>query len=204
MKIVVIGGTGLIGSKLVTELIEHGHEAVAASPSLGVNTITGEGLAEALDGASVVVDVSNSPSFEYAAALGFFETSTRNLRAAEEAAGVRHHVVLSVVGTELLSESGYLRAKIAQEALIKASPIPYSIVHATQFFESIKKIAEDATYGNTMSLAPVLIPAHCGGRRREGIGSDRRRHTGERYRRGRGTRTVHLRHAHPTMPGRPK
>lgn len=156
MKIVVIGGTGLIGSKLVTELSEHGHEAIAASPTLGVNTITGEGLAAAVRGASVVVDVSNSPSFEYAAALGFFETSTRNLRAAEEAAGVGHHVALSVVGTELLSESGYFRAKIAQEALIKASPIPYSIVHATQFFESIKKIAEDATYGNTMSLAPVL------------------------------------------------
>ena len=156
MKIVVIGGTGLIGSKLVTELSEHGHEAIAASPSLGVNTITGEGLAEALDGASVVVDVSNSPSFEYAAALEFFETSTRNLRAAEEAAGVGHHVALSVVGTERLSESGYFRAKIAQEALIKASPIPYSIVHATQFFESIKKIAEDATYGNTIVMAPVL------------------------------------------------
>jgi uncharacterized protein YbjT (DUF2867 family) len=156
VKIVVIGGTGLVGSKLVTMLSEHGHEAVAASPSLGVNTITGEGLAEALDGASVVVDVSNSPSFQYAAALEFFETSTRNLRAAEEAAGVGHHAALSVVGTAFLSESGYVRAKIAQEALIKASPIPYSIVRATQFFESIKKIAEDATYGNTMSLPPVL------------------------------------------------
>ena len=156
MKVVVIGGTGLIGSKLVTELSEHGHEAVAASPRLGVNTITGQGLSEALEGASVVVDVSNSPSFEYASALEFFETSTRNLRAAEEVAGVGHHVALSVVGTQFLSESGYVRAKIAQEALIKASPIPYSIVHATQFFESIKKIAEDATYGNTMSLAPVL------------------------------------------------
>jgi uncharacterized protein YbjT (DUF2867 family) len=157
VKIVVIGGTRLIGSKLVTKLIEHGHEAVAASPRLGVNTITGEGLAAALDGARVVVDVSQSPSFEYAAALEFFETSTRNLRAAEEAAGVGHHVALAVVGTELLSESGYFRAKIAQETLIKASPIPYSIVHATQFFEFIKNIAQDATDGNTIRLAPVLF-----------------------------------------------
>lgn len=157
MKIVVIGGTGLIGSKLVTKLSEDGHEAVPASPSLGVNTITSEGLAAALDGASVVVDVSNSPSFESGPALEFFETSTRNLRAAEEAAGVGHHVALSVVGTELLSDSGYFRAKIAQEALIKSSPIPYSIVHATQFFEFIKSIAEAATDGNTIRLAPVLI-----------------------------------------------
>lgn len=157
MKIVVIGGTGLIGSKLVADLNEHGHEAVAASPSLGVNTITGEGLTAALDGASVVVDVSNSPSFEYAAALQFFETSTRNLRAAEEAAGVGHHVALSVVGTELMSESGYFRAKIAQEALIKASSIPYTIVHATQFFEFIKGIADAATDGTTIRVAPVLI-----------------------------------------------
>ena len=157
MKIVVIGGTGLIGSKLVTKLSEHGHEAVAASPSLGVNTITGEGLAAALDGASVVVDVSNSPSFEYAAALEFFETSTRNLRAAEEGAGVGHHVALSVVGTELLLESGYFRAKIAQEALIKASPIPYSIVRATQFFEFIQGIADAAADGNTVRVAPVLF-----------------------------------------------
>ncbi|MGH2489396.1 MAG: SDR family oxidoreductase [Candidatus Limnocylindria bacterium] len=157
MKIVVIGGTGLIGSKLVTKLSEHSHEAVPASPSLGVNTVTGEGLAEALDGASVVVDVSNSPSFEYAAALEFFETSTRNLRAAEEAAGVGHHVALSVVGTERLSESGYFRAKIAQEALIKAASIPYSIVHATQFFEFIESIAQAATDGNTIRLAPALI-----------------------------------------------
>ena len=156
MKIVVIGGTGLIGSKLVTELTSYGHQVIAASPSLGVNTITGEGLTEAVEDASVVIDVSNPPSMEAAAALEFFETSTRNLRAAEVAAGVGHHVALSVVGTERLSESGYLRAKIAQEALITASPIPYSIVHATQFFESIKKIAEDATYGNTMSLPPVI------------------------------------------------
>jgi uncharacterized protein YbjT (DUF2867 family) len=157
VRIVVIGGTGLIGSKLVTKLSEHGQEAVAASPSLGINTITGEGLAAALDGAAVVVDVSNSPSFEYAAALEFFETSTRNLRAAEAAAGVGHHVALSVVGAELLSESGYFRAKIAQEELIKASPIPYSIVKATPFFEVIKGIAEAPTDGNTIRIAPVLL-----------------------------------------------
>jgi uncharacterized protein YbjT (DUF2867 family) len=158
MKIVVIGGTGLIGSKLVTKLREQGHDAVAASPNSGVNTITGEGLAEVLKGAAVVVDVSNSPSFEDAAALTFFETSTRNLLAAEAEAGVRHHVALSVVGTERLSESGYMRAKIAQEKLIQGSSIPYSIVHATQFFEFVKSIAAAAaTDGNTVRLAPVLI-----------------------------------------------
>jgi len=157
MKIVVIGGTGLIGSKLVTKLNEQGHKAVAASPSRGVNTITGEGVAAAMEGASVVVDVSNSPSFEYRPALEFFQTSTRNLQAAETAAGVGHHVALSVVGTERLGESGYFRAKIAQEALIKASSIPYSIVHATQFFEFIKSIADAATDGNTVRLAPVLF-----------------------------------------------
>ena len=157
MKIVVIGGSGLIGSKLVRKLREHGHQVVAASPDTGVNTLTGEGLAEALDGADVVVDVSNSPSFEDAAVLKFFETSTGNLLAAEAAVGVRHHVALSVVGTERLSESGYFRAKIAQENLIRGSSIPYSIVHATQFFEFLKRIADDATDGNTVRLAPVLI-----------------------------------------------
>jgi uncharacterized protein YbjT (DUF2867 family) len=157
MKIVVIGGSGLIGSKLVNKLREHGHEAVPASPRSGVNTLTGEGLAEALEGAAVVVDVSNSPSFEDAAVLRFFETSTRNLLAAEAAAGVGHHVALSVVGTERLSESGYFRAKIAQENLIQGSAIPCSIVHATQFFEFIKSIADAATDGNTVRLAPVLI-----------------------------------------------
>jgi uncharacterized protein YbjT (DUF2867 family) len=157
MKIVVIGGSGLIGSKLVTKLDEHGHEAVAASPDSGVNTLTGDGLAEALEGAAVVVDVSNSPSFDDAAVLEFFETSTSNLLAAEAAAGVGHHVALSVVGTERLSESGYFRAKIAQEQLIGDSSIPYSIVHATQFFEFIKSIAAAATDGNTVRLAPVLI-----------------------------------------------
>src|SRR3989442_6113357 len=142
IKIVVVGGSGLIGSKLVKKLRERGHEAVAASRDSGVNTLTGEGLAEAIRGASVVVDVSNSPSFEDAAVLKVFETSTRNLLAAEAAAGVRHHVALSVVGTERLSESGYFRAKIAQEKMIKNSAIPYSIMHATQFFEFLKGLEE--------------------------------------------------------------
>src|SRR4051795_3837039 len=139
MKIVVIGGTGLIGSKLVNKVREHGHEAIAAAPNTGVNTVTGEGLAEVLKGASVVVDVSNSPSWEDAAVMKFFETSTRNLLTYEAAAGVRHHVALSVVGTERLLESGYFRAKMAQENLIKASSIPYSIIRATQFFEFVKQ-----------------------------------------------------------------
>ncbi|HEU4926960.1 MAG TPA: SDR family oxidoreductase [Vicinamibacterales bacterium] len=157
MKIVVIGGSGLIGSKLVTKLRERGHEAASTSPASGVNTLTGEGLTEALAGAAVVVDVSNSPSFEDAAALTFFQTSTGNLLDAEAAAGVGHHVALSVVGTERLSESGYMRAKLAQEDLIKESSVPYSIVHATQFFEFIKSIADAATDGETVRLAPVLI-----------------------------------------------
>ena len=157
MKIVVIGGSGLIGSKLVTKLREHGHEAVAASPNSGVNTVTGEGLAEVLKGASVAVDVSNSPSWEDNAVMKFFETSTRNLLASEAAAGVGHHVALSVVGSERLLESGYFRAKIAQEELIKSSSIPYSIVRATQFFEFIKSIADISTEGNTVRLPPVLI-----------------------------------------------
>jgi uncharacterized protein YbjT (DUF2867 family) len=157
MKIVVIGGSGLIGLKLVRKLLEHGYQVVAASPDSGVNTLTGEGLAEALDSAAVVVDVSNSPSFEDSAALKFFETSTGNLLDAEAAAGVGHHVALSVVGTERLSDSGYFRAKIAQERLIKRSSIQYSIVRATQFFEFIKRIADDATDGNTVRVAPVLI-----------------------------------------------
>jgi uncharacterized protein YbjT (DUF2867 family) len=157
MKIVVIGGSGLIGSKVVTQLGDQGHEVVAASPASGVNTLTGEGLAPALEGASVVVDVSNAPSFEDAAVLEFFETSTRNLLAAEATAGVGHHVALSVVGTERLSDSGYFRAKIAQEQLIERAAIPYSIVHATQFFEFIDRIADAATHGDTVRLAPVLI-----------------------------------------------
>ena len=157
MKIVVIGGTGLIGAKVVADLGEQGHEAVPASPRLGINTLTGEGLADALAGASVVVDVSNAPSFEDNAVLEFFQTSTRNLLAAEAAAGVGHHVALSVVGTERLAESGYFRAKIAQEQLIRDSPIPYSIVHATQFFEFIPSIADAATDGDTVRLAPAFI-----------------------------------------------
>ena len=157
MKAVVIGGTGLIGAKVVKNLRDMGHEVLAASPDSGVNTITGEGLGEALKGASVVVDVSNSPSFEDKAVMTFFETSTGNLLAAEAEAGVGHHVALSVAGTDRLPESGYLRAKLAQEKLIKASPIPYSIVHATQFFEFVKRIADEATQGDTVHLAPVLI-----------------------------------------------
>ena len=143
MKIVVIGATGLIGSKLVTKLDDRGHETVAASPDTGVDTLTGEGLADAVAGAAVVVDVSNAPSFEDAAVLEFFDTSTRNLLAAEAAGGVGHHVALSVVGTERLTESGYLRAKLAQEELIKVSSIPYSIVRATEIFESMNRIAAD-------------------------------------------------------------
>src|SRR5438874_7882337 len=157
MKIVVIGGTGLIGSKVVIMLSQQGHEAVAASPSRGVNTITGEGVAAAMDGASVVVDVSNSPSFEYRAALDFFQTSTRNLQAQEKAAGVGHHVALSVVGTDRLTESGYFRAKIAQEKMIKTSAIPYSIVHATQFFEFLKSLADISFDGDKVRLPPVLF-----------------------------------------------
>ena len=157
MKIVVIGGTGLIGSKLVKKLREHGHEAVAAAPNTGVNTLTGEGLAEVLKGASVVVDVSNSPSWEDSAVLKFFETSTRNLLTHEAAAGVRHHVALSVVGTDQLSESGYFRAKIAQEKLIKESSIPYSVVHATQFFEFLKGLADISMVGDKVHLPPVLF-----------------------------------------------
>lgn len=157
MTIIVIGGTGLIGSKLVTWLRDQGHRAVAASPDTGVNTVTGEGLAPALSGADVVVDVSNSPSFEDSAVLKFFETSTWNLLAAEITAGVRHHVALSVVGTPRLSESGYFRGKIAQEKLISESSVPYTIVRATQFYEFIKSIGDRATEGNTVRLAPVLF-----------------------------------------------
>src|SRR5215472_3962935 len=157
MKIVVIGGTGLIGSKLVNQLREEGHEAVAAAPNTGVNTLTGEGLVEVLKGASVVVDVSNSPDWEDAAVLKFFETSTRNLLTYEASAGVGHHVALSVVGTDRLSESGYFRAKIAQEKLIKESSIPYSIVHATQFFEFLKGLADMSTDGGKVRLPHALF-----------------------------------------------
>jgi uncharacterized protein YbjT (DUF2867 family) len=157
MRIVVIGGTGLIGSKLVTDLRAQGHEPVAAAPNTGVNTLTGEGLAEAVAGAQVVVDVSNAPSWEDAAVLEFFETSTRNLLEAEAAAGVGHHVALSIVGTERISGSGYIDAKVAQEKLIENSAIPYTIVHATQFFEFATRIADEATDGNTVRVPPVLI-----------------------------------------------
>ena len=157
MKIVVIGGTGLIGSKLVPKLRDHGHEAVAASPNSGVNSVTGEGLAEVMKGTSVVVDVSNAPAWEDTAVMNFFETSTRNLLSQEATAGVRHHVALSVVGSERMLESGYFRAKIAQENLIKGSSIPYSIVRATQFFEFVKGIADLSTNGSTVRLPSALI-----------------------------------------------
>lgn len=157
MKIVVIGGTGLIGSRLVKGLREHGHEAVAASPKSGVNSVTGDGLADALKGASVVVDVTNSPSWEDTAVLEFFETSTRNLLAYETAAGVKHHVALSVVGTERLLASGFFRAKLAQENLIKESNYLYTIVRATQFFEFVKQIVDYSTEGNKVRMPPALI-----------------------------------------------
>ena len=158
MKIVVIGGTGLIGSKVVHQLTEHGHEAVAAAPSTGVNTITGEGLTDVFAGVDVVVDVSNSPSLEGDAALEFFEKSTYNLLAAEVAAGVDHHVVISVVNTDrLANHSGYFHAKLVQERMISSSTTPFTIVHATQFFEFVKGIADAATDGDTVRLAPVLI-----------------------------------------------
>src|SRR5256885_1918383 len=157
MKIVVIGGTGLIGTKVVKNLRDKGHEVVAASPSVGVSAVTGQGLARALAGAQVAVDVANAPSWEDKAVLEFFETSGRNLLAAEAAAGVGHHVALSVVGTDRLLASGYFRAKMAQENLIKASPIPYTIVRATQFFEFVGAIAQLATEGQTVRLPPVLM-----------------------------------------------
>ncbi len=157
MKIVVVGGTGLIGSKLITKLAVLGHEAVAAAPNTGVNTLTGEGVAEVLKKAQVVVDVPNSPSFEDAAVLEFFQTSTRNLLSNEVKAGVGHHVALSVVGSERLPNSGYMRAKVAPEKLIKEGPIPYTIVHATQFFEFAKRIADEATVDDSVRLPPVLF-----------------------------------------------
>ena len=157
MKIVVIGGTGLIGSKVVNSLRQRGHEVVAASPSTGVNTITGEGLAEALTGAQVVVDVANAPMWEDKEVMAFFETSGRNLLAAEGVTGVRHHVALSVVGIDRLQASGYFRAKLAQDNLIKASPIPYTIVRATQFFEFIGAIGQSATDGQTVRLPPAMM-----------------------------------------------
>ena len=157
MKIVVIGGTGLIGSKVVQKLKAKGHEAVAAAPNTGVNTITGEGLVEALRGAEVVVDVANSPSFEDQAAMDFFQTSAKNVAKAEIATGVKHHVALSVVGTERLLLSGYFRAKLAQESRIKNSPVPYTIVHATQFFEFLRGIAQSGTEGGKVRLSHSLF-----------------------------------------------
>lgn len=157
MKILVIGGTGLIGSKLVKLLIERGHDTVAASPATGVNTITGVGLDAALAGVDTVVDVANSPSFEDKAVLEFFQTSGRNLLAAEARAGVRHHVALSVVGTHRLAESGYFRGKIAQEALIAAGGIPYTIVHSTQFFEFLGGIVQSGTVGDEVRLSPAYV-----------------------------------------------
>jgi uncharacterized protein YbjT (DUF2867 family) len=157
MKIVVIGGTDLIGTKLVKNLRERGHDVLPASPNTGVNTVTCEGLAKALDGAEVVVDVANAPVWEDKAVLEFFETSGRNLLAAEAAAGVRHHVALSIVGSERLPDNGYFRAKVAQEKLIKASAIPYTILRATQFFEFVGGIAQSATVGEEIRLSPALI-----------------------------------------------
>jgi len=157
MKIVVIGGTGLIGSKLAEKLSADGHDALAAAPDTGVNTLTGEGLAEALEGADVVVDVANAPVWDDAAALDFFQTSSRHLLAAELAAGVKHHVILSVVGADRLPESGYLRAKVAQEQIVQTGSVPYTILRATQFFEFIGRIAESSRQDNTVHLAPVFV-----------------------------------------------
>ena len=157
MKIIVIGGSGLIGSKLVSKLSEAGHDALPASPDSGVDILTGDGLAEALEGAQVVVDVANAPAWDDEAVLNFFQTASRNLLAAEAAAGVGHHVTLSVVGADRLPDSGYLRAKVAQEELVQAGPIPYSIVRATQFFEFIGRIADSSTDGDTVLLSPALV-----------------------------------------------
>jgi uncharacterized protein YbjT (DUF2867 family) len=157
MKVVVIGGTGLIGSKLVEKLRKGGHEPLAAAPDTGVNTLTGDGLAEALEGAQVVVDVANAPDWDDAAVLDFFQTSSRNILAAESAAGVQHHVTLSVVGADRLPESGYLRAKLAQEETARTGSVPYTILRATQFFEFIGRIADSSIDGGTVHLAPVFV-----------------------------------------------
>lgn len=157
MKIVIIGGTGLIGSKTTVRLRKQGHEVIAAAPNTGVNTITGEGLSAALIGASVVIDLANSPSFEDKAALEFFETSGRNLIAAEKAAGVKHHIALSIIGVDRLPESGYMRAKVAQETIVRGAGIPYTIVHSTQFMEFLGGIAQSGTIGNTVRLSPAYV-----------------------------------------------
>jgi len=164
MKIVIIGGTGLIGSKTVAILRHGGHEVVAGSPASGVNTITGEGLKGALAGAQVVIDLANSPSFEDKAVFEFFETSGRNLLAAEAAAGVRHHVALSIVGTDRTPDNGYFRAKVAQEKLIQASGIPYTIVRSTQFLEFLRAIADSSADGDKVRVSPGAVPADCGRR----------------------------------------
>jgi uncharacterized protein YbjT (DUF2867 family) len=157
MKITIIGGTGLIGSKTADRLRSQGHEVIAAAPSTGVDTITGEGLAEALAGASVVIDLANSPSFEDKAVLEFFEASGRNLMAAQKAAGVKHHIALSIIGVDRLPESGYMRAKVAQEKIIRESGIPYTIVHSTQFMEFLSGIAQSGTVGDTVRLSPAYV-----------------------------------------------
>ena len=190
MKIVVIGGSGLIGTKLGAILRKQGHEVVAASPSTGVNTITREGLAEALSGAQVVVDVANAPSWEPKAVLEFFETSSRNILAAEKAAGVEHHVALSVVGTERLLESGYFPAKLAQEKLIKASGIPYTILRATQFFEFVGGIVQSGTDGDAIRMSPALFQPIARRRRRRRAGRCCRSAAGQRHDRGRRPRAV--------------
>ena len=202
MKIVVIGGHGRIGSKIVGTLGEHGHEAVAADPSTGVNTLTGEGLAEAFAGADAVVDVSNSPSFEDDAVMDFFRTSTRNILVAEQAARVGHHVAMSIVGTDRLPGSGYLRAKVAQEELIEASSIPYSIVRSTQFYEFVDSIADAATDGDTVrvpaaGIQPIAAEDAAGAVARIAVGQAR-----ERHRRGRRPQAVPLRRAHRLQPRR--
>ena len=196
MKIVVIGGTGLIGSKTVAILRQGGHEVVAASPQSGVNTITGEGLKEVMAGAQVVIDLANSPSFEDKAVLEFFETSGRNLLAAEAAAGVRHHVALSIVGTDRTSDNGYFRAKVAQEKLIVASGIPYTIIRATQFLEFLSGIAESSTVGNLVRLPPGLFQPIAAddvaaNRRRGGARGAAKRHRRDRRP---GTRAVQRNH----------
>lgn len=201
MKIVVIGGSGLIGSKLVEKLREDGHETLSASPESGVDTLTGEGLAEALDGAQVVVDVTNAPIWDDAAVLDFFRTSSRNILAAEAAAGVNHHVVLSIVGTDRLQDSGYFRAKLAQEEAVKAATVPYTILRATQFFEFIGRIADSSTDGETVRLPPVLIHPGAADDVASVLAEVALKRTRERHRRAGGPGTVPPR---PTRPTRPK
>ena len=200
MKIVVIGGTGLIGSKLVEKLRKDGHDPLAASPDTGVNALTGEGLAEALEGAQVVVDVANAPAWDDAAVLDFFQTATRNLLGAETTAGVGHHVALSVVGADRLPDSGYLRAKVAQEELVEAGPVPYTIVRATQFFEFIGRIADSSTDGDTVRLSPALVQPESADDVAEHVGRCRGRRAAERHGRARGPGGDPPRRARPARP----